>query len=143
MAEGCRVGERSSLSTSLPDSAVSPPPLPPGSPHQGLEMLPELCVNVATLRSPLVGAIDYFTKDIVLPLLNCGISPPDRSRSAVAFQFRVFFLWCRQVPIQVVEDMGSSFSGYGIQNPAQEASSLVGHADAPQCISRIGGISNP
>jgi hypothetical protein len=40
-------------------------------------MLPELCVNAAALRSPLISAIDYFTKDIVLPLLSCGISPPD------------------------------------------------------------------
>jgi hypothetical protein len=91
----------------------------------------------------LVGAIDYFTKDIVLPLLGCGISPPDWGRSAVTLQFWVLFLWWRQVPIQVVEDMGSSFSGYGIQNPAQEASGLVGHADAPQGIYRIGSVSNP
>src|SRR5437773_7566617 len=105
--------------------------------------LPESRFDRSVMLTPLICAVENFSVHVVLNLIRCGISPPDRQGSSVAGIAEVLTLLWRKVSINVVEHARPFAAVNCIEHPFQETSRL---ARKPDPVERVNGerrIANP
>src|SRR5262245_41607548 len=121
LAEGRRVGERPADRAHFPDALIRVAPLTRSGFDQSAQLTPQPGINLAMMRSPLIGTIEYLTIDVVLNLLHRRVAPAHRARAAIARQLHIRSLRRRKFAVEVVQHSRASTTFNRIKHPAEKS----------------------
>ncbi len=104
---------------------------------------PERFADGPVVPRPLIGAVDDFAEDVVLPLLGGAVAPAHRRGGPVSLQALIDPFPRRVSRVQVVQHARADMLFDRVEHPAQKPRRLVRKAHAQERVDREGRIADP